>query len=65
MAEPTPLRPRRKCPICQKPASQQDFPFCSPRCKEVDLGRWLRGGYAIPSAESGDPGDEATPPVDD
>ncbi len=62
MAEPTPLRPRRICPICKKPASQKDFPFCSGRCKAIDLGRWLGGSYAIPAAEAGQPGDETAAP---
>jgi len=37
-----------RCPICGKPASEEDMPFCSPRCREVDLNRWLGGAYAIP-----------------
>ena len=44
----TPLRPRRKCPECGKPATRADYPFCSPRCKDIDLNRWLSGSYAIP-----------------
>lgn len=38
-----------KCPICSKMTSSQvaTFPFCSPRCKQVDLGRWLTGAYRI------------------
>jgi endogenous inhibitor of DNA gyrase (YacG/DUF329 family) len=43
-------RPRKKCPICGKPAQQATRPFCSDRCKEVDLHRWLSGAYAIPAA---------------
>lgn len=39
---------RRKCPICGKPAEPRWQPFCSKRCANVDLGRWLGGGYAIP-----------------
>jgi hypothetical protein len=38
----------RPCPICGKPASVDDRPFCSKRCADVDLHRWLKGGYAIP-----------------
>ena len=37
------------CPICDKPAVSQYRPFCSRRCADVDLGKWLTGGYAIPS----------------
>jgi endogenous inhibitor of DNA gyrase (YacG/DUF329 family) len=44
----TPLRPKRACPECGKPSSQATFPFCSPRCKAVDLNRWLSGSYVIP-----------------
>ncbi|MFC3126452.1 DNA gyrase inhibitor YacG [Pseudoroseomonas globiformis] len=41
-------RGRPACPICGK-APQPGFrPFCSARCKQVDLGRWLKGAYAIP-----------------
>ena len=36
------------CPICGKPSSQQFHPFCSARCKDVDLNRWLSGVYVIP-----------------
>jgi endogenous inhibitor of DNA gyrase (YacG/DUF329 family) len=46
------------CPICGKAADARYRPFCSRRCADVDLGRWLTGGYAIPSAEEDEP-DEA------
>jgi endogenous inhibitor of DNA gyrase (YacG/DUF329 family) len=36
------------CPICGKPAPEGVKPFCSKRCADIDLGRWLKGGYAIP-----------------
>ena len=36
------------CPICKKPKSPDYRPFCSKRCSDVDLGRWLTEGYAIP-----------------
>jgi endogenous inhibitor of DNA gyrase (YacG/DUF329 family) len=42
------------CPICGKPAQEPYRPFCSKRCADVDLQRWLKGGYAIPSAEDDD-----------
>jgi endogenous inhibitor of DNA gyrase (YacG/DUF329 family) len=38
----------RKCPICGKPRSADHTPFCSPRCRDRDLARWLGDGYAIP-----------------
>lgn len=47
----TPLRPRRPCPECGKPSERETFPFCSPRCKAVDLNRWLSGAYVIPATE--------------
>jgi len=39
------------CPICDKAADPRYRPFCSRRCADVDLGRWLKGSYAIPSDE--------------
>ena len=36
------------CPICGKPSQARFAPFCSGRCADIDLGRWLKGGYAIP-----------------
>ncbi len=44
----TPLRRRGKCPECGRLSSRQSFPFCSQRCKDVDLNRWLSGSYVIP-----------------
>lgn len=43
-----------KCPVCAKPAVAASAPFCSKRCADVDLGRWLDGDYRIPTAEEGD-----------
>jgi uncharacterized protein len=39
---------RKKCPICSKPADELFAPFCSKRCTDVDLHRWLSGAYAVP-----------------
>jgi endogenous inhibitor of DNA gyrase (YacG/DUF329 family) len=36
------------CPICAKPRVEQYRPFCSKRCADVDLAKWLRGDYVIP-----------------
>ncbi|MFN3274479.1 MAG: DNA gyrase inhibitor YacG [Paracoccus sp. (in: a-proteobacteria)] len=52
------------CPICAKPSVQQYRPFCSKRCADVDLAKWLRGDYVIPGAPledlpSTEPDDEA------
>jgi endogenous inhibitor of DNA gyrase (YacG/DUF329 family) len=42
------------CPICGKPAIAEYKPFCSRRCADIDLGRWLKGGYAIPVKDEED-----------
>jgi len=55
----TPLRPRKPCPECGKPSTRESYPFCSPRCKAVDLNRWLSGAYVIPGSE--DEGPSETP----
>ncbi|WP_127901646.1 DNA gyrase inhibitor YacG [Solirhodobacter olei] len=36
------------CPICGRPADEKYRPFCSRRCADIDLGRWLKGDYVIP-----------------
>lgn len=41
----------RKCPICGRPTEPAFRPFCSRRCADVDLQRWLSGRYAIPAFE--------------
>jgi endogenous inhibitor of DNA gyrase (YacG/DUF329 family) len=50
---PVRLRPRRPCPICGKPSQHKYHPFCSARCADVDLHRWLGGNYSIPAEETG------------
>ena len=61
-AKVEPLRKARPCPECGKPSSREDYPFCSDRCRNLDLNRWLKGSYAIPvtedEAKAGDNGDE-------
>ena len=42
------------CPICKKPTDPAYRPFCSRRCADVDLAKWLSGSYAIPSEEPPD-----------
>ena len=49
------LRRPRPCPICDQPSSKGNYPFCSQRCKDVDLSRWLSGSYAIPAVEEDEP----------
>ena len=49
----------RACPICGKPREARYDPFCSRRCADVDLHRWLKGNYVIPGANARpEPGDE-------
>ncbi len=48
-----PPRPQRPCPVCGKPPEPRFRPFCSARCRQVDLGRWLAGDYAIPGDAEG------------
>jgi len=63
---PGKLKIQLKCPICRKPVAQagEDFPFCSERCKSIDLGKWASGQYVVSSpmqdtddAEIQNPGD--------
>jgi endogenous inhibitor of DNA gyrase (YacG/DUF329 family) len=42
----------RPCPICGKPPLLPHMPFCSARCRQVDLGRWLTGRYAVETSET-------------
>jgi uncharacterized protein len=48
----------RRCPICGKPAQAATNPFCSKRCRDVDLNRWLSGSYVVPGSEAEDEGSE-------
>ena len=53
--------PRKKCPVCGKPMVEEFKPFCSKRCADVDLNRWLTGNYVIPARDDEplpDTGDE-------
>jgi uncharacterized protein len=53
------LESPKPCPICRKPAAARFQPFCSTRCKDVDLNRWFTGAYAIPGEEAEELPDEA------
>jgi endogenous inhibitor of DNA gyrase (YacG/DUF329 family) len=44
----------KPCPICGKPALEASKPFCSDRCRDVDLNRWLSGSYTIPGKPDAD-----------
>jgi uncharacterized protein len=64
------LNPR--CPICKQPVKQSgpDFPFCSERCRTIDLGKWASGQYVIssPTRDTDDDfeaGSAASGPSDD
>ncbi|MDO6964375.1 DNA gyrase inhibitor YacG [Rhizobium alvei] len=46
-----PLRKARPCPECGRPSTRESYPFCSERCRNLDLSRWLKGSYAIPVAD--------------
>ena len=50
------MRIQAKCPVCGKPAEAKYQPFCTKRCADIDLGRWLKESYRVPSDE---------PPIDD
>ena len=57
----------RPCPLCKKPSAAPYRPFCSKRCADIDLHRWLAGAYAIPAtpAEDEDDGSAAPKPLPD
>lgn len=67
---------KRRCPICKRPMPEGEEaaryrPFCSKRCADIDLGKWLKGSYAIPATEEesedeeerGTPRPAADPPI--
>lgn len=48
---------KMRCAICEKqfdPKESKSLPFCSPRCKQIDLGRWLNEDYGVPAEPSED-----------
>lgn len=63
---PNPPIKRVRCPYCSKEftytsvAAHKSFPFCSERCRDIDLGKWFMGAYAVP----GDEGSEHDPEND-
>lgn len=42
---------RQRCPVCRKASEEKWRPFCSKRCADIDLGRWLNESYRIPTRE--------------
>ncbi len=45
---------RRRCPICSAETVHRFRPFCSKRCADIDLGRWMKGNYRVPTDEAPD-----------
>jgi uncharacterized protein len=58
----SPAGPPKPCVICGKPQAERLSPFCSRRCADVDLHRWMAGVYAIPAREE-DPDDPPGEPA--
>jgi len=62
---------RVQCPICSKRfeiaklADLPSFPFCSERCRLIDLGRWIDGAYSLPAQATGPPAEEPDEPAAD
>lgn len=53
----------KPCPICRRKLVEgSPAPFCSQRCADVDLGRWVTGAYAIPASDASDDDPEAVAP---
>ncbi|MCW8085277.1 DNA gyrase inhibitor YacG [Sabulicella glaciei] len=56
--------PDPRCPVCGQPSARRSpgersaFPFCSDRCRQVDLARWFGERYAVPAEEEDAPGDD-------
>jgi len=46
--------PKPRCPVCGKQPKAEHKPFCSRRCAEIDLGRWLTESYALPAPPAED-----------
>lgn len=53
-----------KCPICGRPGEAAFRPFCSRRCADLDLQRWLSGRYVIPAVDD-EREDDGPPPFDE
>jgi Uncharacterized protein conserved in bacteria len=52
------MPPVKKCPICGKATVEEFKPFCSKRCADIDLNRWLTGSYVIPARDDEPAGDD-------
>lgn len=51
-----PLRKRNPCPMCGKAVDARFRPFCSKRCADLDLGKWLGERYRVPGEKAPAPG---------
>ncbi len=58
MSTSTPIL-NKKCPICGKQAVLEYQPFCSKKCADIDLGRWLKGTYVVHTNEKPEEEDSA------
>jgi uncharacterized protein len=70
MGQSTPIRKAQmtiakgRCPICQDDTEHAFRPFCSSRCADIDLGKWMTGSYAIPVTDNtGDSEDDGSDAV--
>jgi endogenous inhibitor of DNA gyrase (YacG/DUF329 family) len=57
-----------RCPICDKqfdPTASKALPFCSERCRQIDLGRWLREAYSVPVERRSEEESKEGPPSAD
>jgi uncharacterized protein len=52
------VRTQAKCPVCGRPTDARYRPFCTKRCADIDLGRWLKEGYRVPTDETPEQGEE-------
>jgi endogenous inhibitor of DNA gyrase (YacG/DUF329 family) len=61
---------KARCPICNQEmpghtSDWPDYPFCSPRCRKIDLGRWLGEKYRIPDAGTAKEDESSDAPAPD
>jgi endogenous inhibitor of DNA gyrase (YacG/DUF329 family) len=54
---------KARCPMCARPSDEHYRPFCSKRCANIDLSRWLSGGYVIPGTSADTDGEDIEIPV--
>ncbi len=64
MSDPATVPRLKPCPICGKLSVEQFRPFCSRRCSDVDLNRWLSGVYAVPVEENDERVDDDEAPTE-